>query len=102
MGWETRGHGRYYYRKVRRRGRVHSEYIGAGWIADMAADADELARHRRQQEAAEWRAHVEHDRQQVAALAQVDEALRHMTTAALIAAGCYQHRRQWRRPRGAL
>jgi len=101
MGWETRGHGRYYYRKSRRGGRVRSEYIGAGWIADMAADADELARQRQALEAAALRALVDHDAPHVAALAQVDDAIGHMTTAALIAAGYHTHRRQWRRQRGA-
>ena len=40
MGWETRGNGTYYYRKVRRGGRVCSEYVGRGLVADMLADID--------------------------------------------------------------
>lgn len=35
MGWEMRGGRRYYYKKRREGGRVISEYIGAGPLADL-------------------------------------------------------------------
>jgi len=45
MGWETRGNGSYYYRKVRDGGRVRSEYVGAGMLAEALAGLDEIDRH---------------------------------------------------------
>lgn len=99
MGWETRGNGSYYYRKVRKGGRVVSEYIGAGDVAELLAKSDELDRQRRQLEAAEWRAVVESDRQQAEALAEVDELVKSAVAAVLIANGYHTHKRQWRKMR---
>jgi len=97
--WETRGNGRYYYRKVRDGGRVKSEYIGAGIVAEAYARLDEIDRHERQRAAAEWRTTVERERQSIAALAQVDELVKSAVAAVLIANGYHTHKRQWRRKR---
>ena len=99
MGWETRGNGRYYYRKTRRGGRVRSEYLGAGLVAELLAEADDLSRQRRQLEDEARRAEVDAERRTAAALAEVDRMVQTMTAAALIAAGYHTHRRQWRRQR---
>jgi hypothetical protein len=100
MGWETRGNGRYYYRKVRDGGRVRSEYIGAGVVAELLAEADDRGRQRRQLEDEARRAEVDAERHTAATLAEVDRMVQTMTAAALIAAGYHTHRRQWRRQRG--
>lgn len=97
MSWETRGNGRYYYRRRKVGGRVVAEYIGAGPVADLLAEADELDRQRRQLDAEEWRAVIEDERRTAAALAEVDDVVRSAVAAALIASGYHQHRRQWRR-----
>ena len=99
MGWETRGNGSYYYRKVRDGGRVRSEYIGAGLAAEMLAEVDEFGRQRRQLEDEARRAEVDAERRTAAALAEVDRMVQDLTAAALIAAGYHAHRRQWRRQR---
>jgi hypothetical protein len=99
MGWETRGNGRYYYRKVRRGGRVCSEYVGRGLVADMLADIDDDARHDAQVQQRARRAEVDAERRTAATLAEVDRMVQDMTAAALIAAGYHTHRRQWRRQR---
>ena len=99
MGWETRGNGRYYYRKVRDGGRVRSEYLGAGVVAEMLADIDDDARHDAKRQRRAWLAAVEAERRTGATLAQVDRIVSTMTAAALIAAGYHTHRRQWRRQR---
>ena len=99
MGWETRGSGRYYYRKVRDGGRVRSEYVGAGVVAELLAEVDDLDRQRRQLEDEAWQDVIDAERRTVATLAEVDGMVQGMTAAVLIAAGYHTHRRQWRRQR---
>ena len=99
MGWETRGNGSYYYRKVRTGGRVRSEYVGAGLVADMLADIDNDGRHDAQVQQQARQAEAEAERRTAAALAEVDRMVQTMTAAVLIAAGYHTHRRQWRRQR---
>ena len=50
MNWEQRGNRRYYYRKRRHGDRVISEYVGAGELAEAAANLDALERELRQAE----------------------------------------------------
>jgi len=99
MGWETRGNGRYYYRKVRDGGRVISEYIGGGVLAEAYAELDADARGDSAAARAAWSETVQAERQHDAALAEVDELVQGMTAAVLIAAGYHTHGRQWRRQR---
>jgi hypothetical protein len=99
MGWETRGNGQYYYRKVRAGGRVRSEYLGAGpWVVELA-DVEGDARSLAEAERRAWRAEVDAERRAEATLAEVDRIVRDLAAAVLIAAGCHTHRRQWRRQR---
>lgn len=99
MGWETRGSGTYYYRKVRDGGRVRSEYVGTGLVAEILAEADALGRHDAERQRQAWQAQVDAERRTAAALAEVDRMVQGMTAAVLIAAGYHTHRRQWRRQR---
>lgn len=99
MGWETRGNGRYYYRKVRRGGRVTSEYIGGGYVAQALAGLDELDRGQRELDAAAWRATVEDEQRRADELAAVDTLVKSAVAAVLIANGYHTHRRQWRKAR---
>ena len=99
MGWETRGNGTYYYRKVRRGGRVVSEYIGAGPGAEALAGLDALGQDSAADERAVWAETVQAEQRNAAALAELDDMVRTVTAAVLIAAGYHTHRRQWRRQR---
>jgi len=96
MAWEARNGGRYYYRKRRQVGQVHSEYIGAGEIGDLIARLDDLTRQQRELEQEELRSllgvEAELDRE-IAALA---ERVQRLTAAVLLASGCHRPRRQWR------
>lgn len=99
MSWETRGSNRYYYRRRKVNGRIIAEYMGAGYLAEVAAELDEIERLRRELAAAEWRAVVEAEREQSAALARVEEIVKSAVAAVLIANGYHTHKRQWRRMR---
>ena len=99
MGWEQR-HGRsYYYRKVREGGRVRSEYVGSGIVAQICAGDDEDKRRdraaKRAADLATRQGEAEIDRQ----LADVGSALAVMTDATLYAAGFHKHKGQWRKKR---
>jgi hypothetical protein len=101
MGWETRGGaGPYYYRKVRRGGRVVSEYVGRGDMATLFALLDEQAR---EQKAAEAEIRREEQREEAEADARLDALVREAEAVAadrLIGLGYHRHKRQWRRRRG--
>lgn len=96
MAWENRNGREYYYRKRRKNGRVVSEYIGSGAIAELTAILDQEAQAERE---AEREAHRQ-ERAAVEAidsdLDQLDELSKALTRAALLLAGCYPHKRQWR------
>jgi hypothetical protein len=97
MGWE-RG---YYYRVRKVNGRVVREYVGAGRVAEFAAQLDTMERNHREAEKAAGLA-------QRAELDALDAPLNELNTladsvarAALVAAGFRQHHRgEWRKRRG--
>ena len=99
MGWENRGNGRYYYRKVRDGGRVRSEYVGAGLVAEALAEIDDIGRAAEAHNRATWATTVQAERVNDEAIAAAGAIAAALTTAVLIAAGYHTHRRQWRRQR---
>jgi uncharacterized protein involved in exopolysaccharide biosynthesis len=95
MGWDKRG---YYYRARKVNGRVMREYVGAGPVATLSAELDELER----QERAERRAVEKAEREAIEALdkpvAELNELVEQVARAALLAAGYHQHKRaEWRK-----
>ena len=99
MGWEKRNGRAYYYRKRRINGRVTSEYLGTGFVADIHATDDAEARREREQvrQAERQLRHAEQIVEQQ--LDTVQQALEPVTAACLIAAGFHKHRGQWRKKR---
>ena len=96
MGWESRGNGRYYYRKVRYGDRVVSEYVGAGQVAEIVAQLAEGERE-------EAERHREADRQAIqqaeaadTELVRLSDTFRHLTIAILEQVGFHRHKGQWR------
>lgn len=97
MGWENHGRRRYYYSKKRESGRVISEYVGAGPVAELVAQAESAQQDYDRAERESRR--FERQAEQVIA-ADVDRAgafIRALLGVALAAEGCYQHKGQWRR-----
>jgi hypothetical protein len=100
MGLVARDGRPYYYRSVRRGGRVTSEYRGAGQIAELAASLDAVQRERREAERQAERAEREADERQEAAVAEWFDRIEALTRIAIEAAGYHRHRRgEWRRTR---
>jgi hypothetical protein len=100
MAVVERGGRPYYYRSVRRGGRVTSEYRGAGQIAALAASLDAVERAQREAERQAERAEREADQRQEAAVAEWFDRIEALTRIALEAAGYHRHRRgEWRSTR---
>jgi len=92
--------GPYYYRSVRVNGQPRREYVGAGKIAELAAQLDALEREERElKQAAEREARA--DAQALDELvSDFNAAADDLASAALLAAGCRQHNRgEWRKRR---
>lgn len=100
MGWETRERGtRYYYRGRRDGDRVLKEYVGAGLVGELAAQADRLGREKREVEALEEKQDLEQLHALSSPAGELSEAAEVLVRAHLIAAGCHRHKREWRRAR---
>lgn len=101
MAWEKRGdHYYYYYRSVRRGGRVVKCYEGSGKLAEIVAKLDVLERQeRRAQRMADQRPDEGLDEAE-AVLVAMCEASEILARAALTLAGYHRHDRgPWRRRR---
>jgi hypothetical protein len=97
MGWER---GRYYTRSRKVNGRVVREYVGAGRVAELAAQLDALDRDQREDERDARRAARAEFDALADKLSDLNERCDLITRAALIAAGFHQHKRgEWRKQR---
>jgi hypothetical protein len=102
MPWMGPGR-RYYYQRKRVNGRIEYTYLGAGKLAPLVAEIDQLDRERRQQD--RWEAQMAHNA--FAELAATPEDLtllleqaQRAAAAALVEAGYHQHKRgEWRKKR---
>jgi hypothetical protein len=97
MGWER---GRYYTKSRKVNGRVVREYVGAGRVAELAAQLDALDRDQRESDADARRA----VRAELDALAEklsdLNERCELLIRATLVLAGYHQHKRgEWRKRR---
>ena len=98
MGWER---GRYYTRSRKVNGRVVREYVGAGRVAELAAELDAIKREQRRLDALALRREKDGLAALDAELKALAEATDLLARAALLAAGFRQHKRgEWRKRRG--
>jgi hypothetical protein len=100
MGFEPRGSNLYYYRKFRVGARVHSRYVGGGYVGALSAQLD--ATDRAEEKAR--RAAVKSEREAGEALDElldaIGAALRTAAACELIASGCHNRKGEWRVIRG--
>lgn len=99
MAWEDRNGNRYYYRKRREGGRVVSEYVGSGSLAELLAARDDIEQEERQEAQEAWK-------QEKARMDAIDndlddlgDYLKDLLAASLILAGYHQHKSEWRKRR---
>src|SRR5262249_2704859 len=97
MGWDK---GCYYTRSRKVNGRVVREYVGTGWVAELAAQLDAVERQGREAERAADRARRAELEALDAPLNDLHDLAELVPHAALLAAGFQQHKRgEWRRRR---
>ncbi|HKQ99930.1 MAG TPA: hypothetical protein VJT09_04615 [Pyrinomonadaceae bacterium] len=100
MAWETRARGgRYYYQKVREGGRVRSVYLGSGLHGQFSAMMDAEGRKEKEATRAASRREIKKQNQIDARIDEICALIEKLVTAASIASGYRQHKRQWRRKR---
>jgi len=99
MSWETRQYGRYYTRTRRANGCVIREYCGCGEVAERAAAIDRERRREREMRATRFREKQEELAGVDAEVAEACRVAELVAHAALLSAGYYEHRGQWRKRR---
>jgi hypothetical protein len=100
MAWKQRGSRFYYYRNKKINGRVITEYLGVGMLAELAAQLDGIERITRETKAKALR---KVKAEQDAIDQQIDELgeqVRACIEAELLSRGYRQHKRgEWRKKR---
>jgi hypothetical protein len=96
MAWEKRVGGRYFYKSVRRNGRVKKVYYGRGPAAELAARIDADARERRAVDVATLQAMSARFDPVDGAMAALDAACSLAVEATLVAAGYRRINYEWK------
>ena len=99
MPWEERGACRYYYRKTRVDGKVVTEYVGSGLLAEAASLIDKRERNQRELAKLEWQCLVADQRRVDHAIGTYRAQLVQLVGDVLCACGYHQHKGQWRKAR---
>lgn len=99
MAWEARPDSRrpYFYRAERVGGRVRKRYVGRGPAADAAADEVAQARVRRESDRAAVRRLIAGDEPIERLYGLLDDLVRLLADATLMAGGLHKRRGEWRR-----
>lgn len=93
--------GGYYYRSERVNGRPRQVYVGGGLVGQIANQLDEAERESRRQQREAARAAREDWAALDQPLDELDALADQLACAALLAAGCRQHKRgEWRKTHG--
>jgi hypothetical protein len=98
MAWEKRAARRYYYRSVRRDGRVTKIYYGSGSAGQAAAEEDDARHARHRAETAAWLADQVRLEPLIALARQMQAVAQLLADAVLLAAGFHRakNRQPWR------
>ena len=100
MAWSRRGNRLYYYRNMRENGKVETEYVGTGPLAELIAEMDAERRAEREVKFETWRRERDAMDAVDAQVANWWDAGTMLLKAQLYAGGYYQHDRgEWRKRR---
>jgi hypothetical protein len=100
VGWENRERGGPYYTRSRRtEGRVVREYVGAGLVGRLSAEADLIKRERVEAEKVRHKRELERLEALVSPAAELSEAAEVLVRAEFLAGGYHKHKGEWRRER---
>jgi len=99
MAWESRRNKSYYYRKRKVGGKVISEYVGSGFLADYAEGMDERAKAEAARKRKEWEAIKDEQRRLDKIVDDFTALVNTYTDALMLVTGHHTHKRQWRKER---
>lgn len=99
MSWETRGNNSYYYQKKRVNGKVVSEYVGKGFLAQEIALMDLAERQERNKEAEVMKKESTELKLLDQQVTQVTSFIKQLLEGVLIISGFHKHKGQWRKVR---
>ena len=92
MAWETRGNGRYYYRKIRVGNQVFSDYYGNGETAVLIAQLDAIEREQKEAERQAFKQVKADNREMDKKLDEIGRLVRETVAAVLVANGYHTHK----------
>lgn len=101
MGWEQRGNQRYYYRKIRRGRQVVSSYVGAGAVAQLVHLMDASDQEQARIEQTAWKKIKEENQYLDMEIGKLNQTIKTLVAATLLALGHHPHKGQWRKSRHA-
>lgn len=95
MAWQ----GDYYYRKRRQGNRVASEYVGSGYLADLASEQDKRERLQAKAQRELFRRQATEQDNIDAMVDMVGVVYSALVDAVMLVNGYHQHKREWRMKR---
>ncbi len=99
MALEHRAARPYYYRHVRDGEKIRKEYVGSGIVAELASEADRIARERAAAEKDRNERELELLEALMAPILELSQASEVLVRAELVGGGYHRHKGEWRRMR---
>ena len=99
MALEYRAGRPYYYRHVRDGEKIRKEYVGSGIVAELASEANRIARERDAAEKDRNERELEHLEALMAPILELSQASEVLVRAEFVASGYHRHKGAWRRMR---
>jgi hypothetical protein len=99
VAWEDRNGNSYYYRKRREGKRVVSDYVGNGFLGQLAEAVDIDERYEENLARTNFRKQKRNVKLIDEQVREVEKYIRAVTRAVLLLSGYHSHKRQWRKRR---